>query len=111
MLTFFFIPVGRLASHPFTLGWLFWLSLEMGCLLGFMGADRGTPAYSYWFVIGMIVSSLSVVSIIVLGVKRLRDAAMPIWPAIILLVPGLSLIALVVMSNLPSRNSDWDAKT
>lgn len=109
MLTFFFTPIGKLAPYEFTLGWLFWLTLEIGCLLGFMGAVSGTPSHSTWFLIGMSVSSLSVVSVVVLGVKRLRDSALPIWPAVVLLVPGLSLIALVVMSNLPSRTSNLDA--
>jgi uncharacterized membrane protein YhaH (DUF805 family) len=109
MLTFFFNPIGRVPQNEFTHGWLFWLTLELGCLFGFMAAQAGTPAYSYWFLIGMTVSSLSAVSVVVLGVKRLRDAAMPLWPAVVLLVPGLSLIALIVLSNLPTRNTGLDA--
>lgn len=109
MLTLFFNPIGKLAPYQFTLGWLFWLMLEMGCLFGFMGALSGTPSYAYWFSTGITVSSLSVVSVVVLGVKRLRDCAMPVWPAIVLLVPGLSIIALVVLSNLPSQNKTLDA--
>jgi uncharacterized membrane protein YhaH (DUF805 family) len=103
MVTFFFNPLGRIPQYEFTLGWLFWLSLELACLCGFMAAVPKTPEHSYWFLASMTASGLSTVSVTLLGVKRLRDALLPVWPALILLVPGLSIIALVVMSNMPSR--------
>jgi uncharacterized membrane protein YhaH (DUF805 family) len=106
---FFFNPLGRIGPYEFTLGWLFWLSLELGCLCGFMAAVPNTPAHAYWFFASMVASGLSTVSVTLLGFKRMRDAAMPVWPALVLLVPGLSIIALVVMSNMPSRDTRLDA--
>ena len=104
MLTFFFNPIGRVAQYEIVLGWLFWLTLELGCFFGLLGARPNSPASFYWFLMLTAVSGLSTVSVIVLGVKRLRDAAMPIWPAAVLLIPGISLIALVVLSNMPTRS-------
>ena len=109
MIEFFFKPGGRLAQYEFTLGWLFWLALELGCLCGFMAASPGTSAHSYWFVASMAASGLSTVSITLLGFKRLRDANWPVWLALVLLIPGLSIIALVAMSNLPTRANHMDA--
>ncbi len=109
MTAFFFGPLGRIAKYEFTLGWLFWLSLELGCLCGFMAATPKTPEHSYWFFASMTASGLSTVSVTLLGVKRLRDAGFPVWPALVLLVPGLSIIALVVMSNMPTKRGGQDA--
>ena len=108
MFKFFFSPLGQLQAYEFTLGWLFWFLLELGCLFGFMAATPNAPAHSYWFLVSMIASGLSTVSVTLLGMKRLRDAGSPVWPALVLLVPGLSIIALVVMSNLPSRHTGLD---
>jgi uncharacterized membrane protein YhaH (DUF805 family) len=103
MLTFFFNPLGQIRQYEFTLGWLFWGTLELGALIGLMAATPKTPESFYWFIVWMAASGLSAVSVCLLGVKRLRDAGLPVWLALVLLVPGLSIIALVVMSNMPSR--------
>jgi uncharacterized membrane protein YhaH (DUF805 family) len=108
MLTFFFNPLGRVPQYEFVLGWLFWLTLELGCFFGLWAAAPNTPAAFYWFLALTTISGLSAVAVVVLGVKRLRDAALPIWPAAVLLIPGVSLIALAVMSNLPTRNTRLD---
>ena len=104
MIVFFFSPLGRLQQYVFTLGWMFWLLLELGCWSGFLAAAYGTTAHSAWYFAAITVSGLSTVSVVLLGMKRLRDAGLPVWPALILLAPFISLIALVAMSNLPSRN-------
>jgi uncharacterized membrane protein YhaH (DUF805 family) len=103
MLTFFFNPLGRVAQYEFTLGWLFWVVFELGTFCGLMATVQNTPANFYWFIVWVTASGLSTVSVCLLGVKRLRDAGLPVWPAIILLVPFVSVVALVVMSNLPSK--------
>jgi uncharacterized membrane protein YhaH (DUF805 family) len=108
MPAFFFSPLGRLPRDEFTLGWLFWLSLELACVLGFLASEPATPAHSYWFLMGMAVSGLSAVSVVILGMKRLRDAGFPAWAALVLIVPFVSLMALVVMSYLPSRPNKMD---
>lgn len=108
MLQFLFNPLGRVAQHEFVLGWLFWLTLELGFFFGLWGATQNSPASFYWFLTLTAISGASTISVVMLGVKRLRDAAMPVWPAAILLVPVVSLIALVVMSNMPSRNKRQD---
>ena len=106
MLTFFFNPLGRTAQYEFVLGWLFWLVLELGCFFGLLGATQNSPASFYWFLALTSASGLSAVSVVILGVKRLRDAGLPVWPAVVLLVPGISLIALLLMSNIPSRGGN-----
>ena len=105
MATFFFNPLGKIAQYEFTLGWLFWLSLELACLCGFMAAVPKTPEHSYWFIASMAASGLSTISVTLLGMKRLRDAGLPAWPAVVLLVPGISIIALVVLSNMPTHGN------
>ena len=104
MIAFFFSPFGRLQQYSFTLGWLFWQLLELGCWCGLWAATQGSTAYFAWYLAAVTVTGLSTVSIVLLGMKRLRDAGFQAWPALILLAPFISLIALVVMSNLPSRN-------
>jgi uncharacterized membrane protein YhaH (DUF805 family) len=108
MPAFFFSPLGRLPRYEFTLGWLFWFSLELGCVLGFLASEPATPAHSYWFLTGMTVSGLSTVSVVILGMKRLRDAGFPVWAALVLLVPFVSLMALVVMSYVPTKPNEMD---
>jgi uncharacterized membrane protein YhaH (DUF805 family) len=108
MFQLFFNPLGRVSRTEFTLGWLFWFVLEIGFWCGFMASTQNTPAYSAWFLAAMTASSLSTVSILLLGMKRLRDAGLPAWPALILLAPIISLIALIVMSNLPSQANRLD---
>ena len=103
MIAFFFSPLGRLQQYAFTLGWMFWLLLELGFWCGFLAAAYGTAAHSAWYFAAITTSGLSTVSVVLLGMKRLRDAGFQVWPALILLAPFISLIALVVMSNLPSR--------
>jgi uncharacterized membrane protein YhaH (DUF805 family) len=103
MLTFFFNPLGQIRQYEFTLGWLFWGTLELGALSGLMAAPPKTPESFYWFIVWMTASGLSTVSVCLLGIKRLRDAGLPVWPAVILLVPLVSVMASVVMSNLPSK--------
>jgi uncharacterized membrane protein YhaH (DUF805 family) len=105
MLAFFFNPIGRSRPYEFTLGWLFWQALELGFWFGFAAKKPETAAYTAWYFAAIAVSGLSTVSLVCLGVKRLRDAALPLFPAFILLVPIVSLIALVVMSRLPSVQS------
>jgi uncharacterized membrane protein YhaH (DUF805 family) len=106
MFTFFFSPLGKIAQPEFVYGWLFWFTAELACLTGFAAAASQSPAQTYWFLIGVITSGLSTVSVTLLGMKRLRDAGMPVWVAAVLLVPGLSLIALVVLSNMPSKSGN-----
>jgi uncharacterized membrane protein YhaH (DUF805 family) len=106
MLIFFFNPLGRLRQYEFTLGWVFWGTLELGCLCGLMAATPNTPGSFYWFIIWMAASGLSAVSVFLLGMKRLRDAGLPVWLAVILLVPFVSVVASVVMSNMPSRSDN-----
>jgi uncharacterized membrane protein YhaH (DUF805 family) len=103
MLTFFFNPLGRIAQYEFTLGWLFWLTLELGCFLGLLAATPNSLASFYWFLALTSASGLSTVSVVLLGIKRLRDAGLPVWPAVVLLIPGLSIVGWVVLSNMISR--------
>ena len=106
MLTFFFNPLGRVPQYEFVLGWLFWLTAELGLFFMLWSCEPNSPAAFYSFLALTAISGASTGSVVVLGVKRLRDAAMPVWPAAVLLIPGLSLIALVVISNMPTRGDD-----
>ena len=108
MLQFFFSPIGRIQQYEFTLGWLFWLGLELGCLCGFAASSIGSLQQTYWFTASMIASGLSTVSVTLIGMKRLRDAGLPVWAAVVLLVPGLSIMALLMMSKIPSQNKRVD---
>lgn len=108
MLQFFFSPLGRITKSEFTLGWLFWLCVELACFFGLWAAEPQSAAGFNWFLAMTAAAGLSTVSVVLLGLKRLRDAGFPVWLAFVLLIPGISLIALIVMSNLPSQNGTLD---
>jgi uncharacterized membrane protein YhaH (DUF805 family) len=98
MLDLFFNARGILARQPFILGWLFLLAVELAFLFGIIGASAGSPAQNAWFSAGMVASGVSTVAVIVLCVKRLRFVNITPWAAAFALVPGLSLVLLIVLS-------------
>ena len=103
MATLFFSPVGTINRELFTLGWLFWLSAELAGLFGMNGAAPHSTAAALWLFALIAVSTASLVSGLVMGIKRLRDAGQPVFLALALLVPVISIGVLVLLSVLPSR--------
>lgn len=103
----FFSPSGRAGRQTFILGWLFWLMLNSFALakLALVPEDDDLlPLYSLMFLSSM---GCSIVSAMMLSIKRLHDMGMPGLIALLILVPALSVVMLLVLCLWPSaRNAN-----
>ena len=103
MLTLFFSPVGVTGRQEFTLGWLFFVCLELAGLFGVSNAPDGSAVAAFWIAALTVASVVSTFSIMVMGIKRLRDAGQPVFFVLALLVPGISILLLLALTLMPSR--------
>ena len=64
-----------------------------------------------WFYLNLIIFSLPFIWVgTVLTVKRLRDAALPLWLVLLFFVPFLNMIFFLVLSILPKKEDDFSTK-
>ncbi len=97
----FFSPAGRLGRLAFFLAWLFWLAVA-GVPVAQIVAHRaeiGTPMV--WSVVFILIAAVSVVSLVMLAIKRLHDLNQPAPLAICLFIPALSIFAFAALCWLP----------
>lgn len=98
----FFGGSGRLGRKPFLLGLAFWLAvLAMPVAMALKVETGGEGAMLVGFAI--IVAFLPAAwSVLALGVKRLHDLGLPGYAILILFVPGVGIIAFILLAVLPS---------
>ncbi|MCM2396847.1 DUF805 domain-containing protein [Rhizobium sp. S95] len=111
----FFSPSGRAGRQTFILGWLFWLmmnSFALAKLTLVPEDDDLLPLYQLVFVISM---GLSIVSAVMMSIKRLHDMNMPGLIALTLFIPAVSMLVLFLLCMWPSarranaygETTDW----
>lgn len=97
-----FSPSGRIGRWPFALAILFWMVLP-GVVVSQMFANQHQDlALALWTLPLVIVSLASVVSFVMLSIKRLHDMGYPGIFVLVLFVPVISFVALVAMLFWPS---------
>jgi uncharacterized membrane protein YhaH (DUF805 family) len=94
-----FLWDGRIGRRVFILGTLFWMMTNAGVIAFVTGSDDISPG-SFSLFLG--TASLSLLSLLMLGTKRLHDFGMPGVVAALLVVPAFSLIAFFLLCVWPS---------
>ncbi|MCL6705699.1 DUF805 domain-containing protein [Pseudomonas sp. R2.Fl] len=110
----FFSPSGRAGRQVFILGWLFWMMVN-SYTLAKVALHHEDEELSVWGAIFLVTALLSVVSAIMLTVKRLHDVGLPGLIAVLMFVPVVSLVMLFGLCIWPSaqganafgRLTDW----
>jgi uncharacterized membrane protein YhaH (DUF805 family) len=93
---------GRLSRKPFILGWLFLTAINgmfLGQVIGFQEAD-GQPG-AFWSLMFLTCVAISFWASMALSIKRLHDMGYPGALAICLVVPAISIIALLAFCVWP----------
>lgn len=101
---FFFGWSGRLSRLPFALGWAFWLMLLSAALARIIIVPKEDPSFLLWSFVFVGIAIVSIVSFVLLTVKRLHDMNLPVPLIICLFVPAISLFALIVFLAWPGTN-------
>ncbi|MCU0832277.1 MAG: DUF805 domain-containing protein [Rhizobiaceae bacterium] len=106
MLEFFFSPAGTVDRRSFTLGWLFWLAVEGALLLMLINAGEDGPGNSLATLMLVAVSIVDTVSVAILAAKRARTLGWPPMLGLMTLIPVVSLITVLVLSGLRTRDEE-----
>jgi len=101
---FFFSPSGRLSRGPYALGILFWFSLQFASISQMLAGDRlnADGLLILGFLALIVVGLASVVSMVMLTIKRVHDLGHPGLLAFLLFVPVVSFFALLFFLLFPS---------
>ena len=89
---------GRIGRRIFILGTLFWIMANAAVIAFVTGSDDISPGS---FSLFLTTASLSLVSLLMLGTKRLHDIGMPGTAAVLLLLPAFSLILFFLLCVWP----------
>jgi uncharacterized membrane protein YhaH (DUF805 family) len=89
---------GRIGRRIFILGTLFWIMANAAVIAFVTGSDDISPSS---FSLFLTTASLSLVSLLMLGTKRLHDIGMPGTAAVLLLLPAFSLILFFLLCVWP----------
>lgn len=103
-LWFFFSPSGRLSRGPYALGILFWFALQFAAIGQMLAGDRlnADGLLILGFLALIVVALVSVVSMVMLTIKRVHDLGHPGLLAFLLFVPVVSFFALFFFLRFPS---------
>lgn len=104
----FFSPSGRAGRQVFILGWLFWTMLNSFTVAKLAIAYEDDDAFSVWSLVFFVTVGLSVVSAVMLSIKRLHDIGLPGLPVVLIFVPVVSLVMLFVLCLWPSMSGPND---
>lgn len=98
-----FLWDGRIGRRIFILGTLFWMMTNAAVIAFVTGSDEVSPG---GFSLFLTSASLSLLSLLMLGTKRLHDIGMPGMVSILLLMPAFSLILFFVLCVWPPAEDD-----
>ncbi len=99
----FFSPSGRAGRQVFILSWLFWMMANGYTTAKLVLHQDDESVLPFWSFLFFGVFVTSVVSGLMLGVKRLHDMGFTGLLAITLFVPVISVVVLLWMSVWPSE--------
>lgn len=94
---------GRIGRRVFILGTLFWMMANAAVIAFVTGSDDISPGS---FSLFLTTASVSLVSLLMLGTKRLHDIGMPGMVSLLLLLPAFSLILFFVLCVWPPVEDD-----
>lgn len=98
----FFSPSGRIGRHPFLLAVLFWMVVPAIPITQMFAHQHEDAALALW-TLGLLVTFVaSVVSLVMLTIKRVHDMGFPGLFAFLLFVPVISFIALLAFMVWPA---------
>ncbi|MBC2771528.1 DUF805 domain-containing protein [Rhizobium sp. AQ_MP] len=97
-----FLWDGRIGRRVFILGTLFWMMANAAVVAFVTGSDEISPGS---FSLFLTTASLSLLSLLMLGTKRLHDIGMSGIAAAFLVIPAFSLIAFFLLCVWPSTDS------
>ena len=98
-----FLWDGRIGRRIFILGTLFWMMTNAAVIAFVTGSDDISPGS---FSLFLTTASLSLLSLLMLGTKRLHDIGMPGMASILLVLPAFSLILFLVLCVWPPAEDD-----
>jgi uncharacterized membrane protein YhaH (DUF805 family) len=103
-LWFFFSPSGRLSRGPYALGILFWFSLQFASIGQLFAGERlnADGILILGFLALVVVALLSVISMVMLTIKRVHDIGHTGLIAFLIFVPVVSFFALLFFLFIPS---------
>ncbi|MFN3507437.1 MAG: DUF805 domain-containing protein [Allorhizobium sp.] len=97
-----FLWDGRIGRSIFILGTLFWMMTNAAVIAFVTGSDEISPGS---FSLFLTTAGLSLLSLLMLGTKRLHDIGMPGIAATLLVIPAFSLIAFFLLCVWPSSSN------
>jgi len=97
-----FSPSGRVGRQVFILAWLFWMLLDVGLATKLALVTESGLQMLIWLLLFSVIATASLVSAVMLSIKRLHDMGFPAPFALLLFVPGISAFALIVFCVWPS---------
>ena len=97
-----FLWDGRIGRRIFILGTLFWMMTNAAVIAFVTGSDEISPGS---FSLFLTTAGLSLLSLLMLGTKRLHDIGMPGIAATLLVIPAFSLIAFFLLCVWPSSGN------
>lgn len=100
-----FLWDGRIGRRVFILGTLFWM-MTNAVVLAFIAGQSADDLSPGSFSLFLASAGLSLLSLLMLGTKRLHDIGMPGMVALLLLIPAFSLILFFVLCVWPSVDED-----
>ena len=100
-----FLWDGRIGRRVFILGTLFWM-MTNAAVIAFVTGQSADDISAGSFSLFLTTASLSLVSLLMLGTKRLHDIGMPGPVSVLLLLPAFSLILFFVLCVWPSVEDD-----
>lgn len=101
---FFFSPSGRLSRGSYALGILFWFALQFASIGQLFAGQRlhSDGVLILGFLALVVIALLSVVSMVMLTIKRVHDIGHPGLIAFLIFVPVVSFFALLFFLLVPS---------
>lgn len=104
---FFFSPFGRLSRRPYGLGLLFWFCILAAFVAQLFAADRvdADGRFIVTLLLLVLIAIFSVISLLMLTIKRVHDIGHSGLYAFVILVPAISLVAMIFFLVFPSGPS------